>query len=188
MRSIGTNTIETYRLILRRFEYEDASDMLELWVSKPEIQYLYSEPVYTTIEEVNELLKSYINSYENMNYYRWAIIDKLTHRCVGQIAFYFVDIKNHFAEIEYCIATDFQNKGLMTEAVEAIIKYGFEKIVFHKIQISTKSINAQSKRVIEKCGFIYEGTLRDYFFYNGDYIDRLYYSMLRKEYDNQKEG
>lgn len=182
MNSLETKTINTERLTLRKFHYSDAEDMLCLWVSKPEIQHLYSEPTYNTIDEVNELLEKYIQNYDNSDYYRWAIVDNDSNRCIGQIAFYLVDTKNHFAEIEYCIATDYQNKGLMTEAVRAVIKFGFEKIGLHKIQISTKEINAPSKRVIEKCGFTYEGTLRDYFYYDGKYIDRLYYSMLFSEY------
>lgn len=185
MNSIGTNTIKTNRLILRRFIYEDADDMLKIWVSKPEIQYMYSEPIYTTKNEVNELLDKYISGYANKNTYRWAIIESKSQKCIGQIAFYLVDTKNHFAEIEYCIGTDFQRKGYMTEAVNAIIKYGFEEIKLHKIQISTKSINIPSKRVIEKCGFTYEGTLRDYFYFNGEYIDRLYFSMIESEYDKK---
>ena len=103
MTSVGTLEITTERLILRKFKYSDAQDMLELWVSKPEIQHLYSEPTYTTLEEVNGLLDKYISSYENENYYRWAIIDKQDNRCIGQIAFFLVDTKNHFAEIEYCV-------------------------------------------------------------------------------------
>ena len=39
------------------------------------------------------------------------------------------------------------------------------------------------KKVIEKCGFTYEGTLRDYFYYNGEYVGRMYYSMLKDEYE-----
>lgn len=94
MNSLGTVTIDTERLLLRRFEYSDAKDMLELWVSKPEIQYPYSEPIYTTLEEVNNLLKKYISSYEDDNYYRWAIIDVEDNRCIGQIAFYLVNTDN----------------------------------------------------------------------------------------------
>lgn len=184
MNSIGTKAIHTERLIMRKFDFADAEDMLELWVSKPEIQHLYSEPTYNTIDEVKDLLKKYIENYNNNNYYRWAIVDNESNRCIGQIAFYLVDLKNHFAEIEYCIATDYQNRGLMTEAVKAVIKFGFEEIGLHKIQISTKEINAPSKRVIEKSGFTYEGTQRDYFYYDGKYIDRLYYSMLFSEYEN----
>ncbi len=179
---IGTQTIETERLLLRRFAYTDDDAMLKYWIADEKIQSMYSEPVYSTKDAVKELLDSYISSYERMNYYRWAIIDREIGACIGQIAFFLVDSKNHFAEIEYCIGSDFQCRGYATEATKAIIKYGFEQIHLHKIQICTKTINKPSKRVIEKCGFTYEGTLRDYFFMNNQYIGRLYFSMLKSEY------
>lgn len=180
---IGTNTIETERLTLRRFEYKDAEAMLKYWIADEKIQSMYSEPVYTTKEAVNELLEKYIGSYEKSDHYRWAVIEKESGECIGQIAFFLVDSKNHFAEIEYCIGSEFQCRGYATEATKAIIRYGFEKINLHKIQICTKDINKPSKRVIEKCGFTYEGTLRDYFYMNGKYVGRLYFSMLKNEYD-----
>ena len=182
----GTQTIKTERLILRRFAYSDYDSMLKYWISDPEIQSLYSEPVYTTKEEVKELLDQYIFSYEKENYYRWAIITKETNQCIGQIAYFLVDEKNNFAEIEYCIGAAFQCKGFATEATKAVIKYGFENINLHKVQICTKTINEPSKRVIEKCGFTYEGTLRDYFCVKDEYIGRLYYSILESEYQLQR--
>ena len=93
-----------------------------------------------------------------------------------------MDSKNHFAEIEYCIGSEFQRRGYATEAASAVIAYGFDRINLHKVQICTKTINAASKRVIEKCGLTYEGTLRDYFYMNGEYVGRLYFSILRSEY------
>ncbi len=180
---IGTETIETERLILRRFRYNDDDAMLKYWIADEKIQSLYSEPTYTTKEAVKELLDKYIASYEKEDYYRWAIIEKISGECIGQIAYFLVDNKNNFAEIEYCIGSDFQCKGFATEATKAVIEYGFNRINLHKIQICTKTINIPSKRVIEKCGFTYEGTLRDYFYMNGEYVGRLYFSMLRSEFD-----
>ncbi len=179
---IGTNKIETERLILRRFEYSDDTAMLTYWVADEKIQSLYSEPVYSTKEAVRELLDKYIGSYERNDYYRWAIIEKNSGECIGQIAYFLVDSKNHFAEIEYCIGSEFQCRGFATEATKAVIRYGFDKINLHKVQICTKTINKPSKRVIEKCGFTYEGTFRDYFYMNGEYVGRLYFSILRNEY------
>ena len=179
---VGTKTIETERMILRRFEHSDNKSMRKNWIADEKIQSLYSEPVYTTEEEVRKLLDKYISSYQNEEYYRWAIIDKESDECIGQIAYFLVDSKNHFAEIEYCIGADYQCRGLATEATKAVIEYGFEKINLHKVQICTKTINVPSKRVIEKCGFTYEGTLRDYFYMDGQYVGRLYFSILRDEY------
>lgn len=178
----GIQTIETERLILRRFSYSDAFDMLKYWINDPLVQFMYSEPIYVNNQEVSELLNQYISSYEKIDYYRWAIILKETNECLGQIAFFLVDNKNHFSEIEYCISRTFQKKGLATEATKAVMKFGFENVNFHKIQICHKENNIASQKVIEKCGFKYEGTLRDFFYHDGKYLDRLYYSLLKEEW------
>lgn len=183
---IGTTTIETERLILRRFEYTDDEPMLKNWIADEKIQSMYSEPVYSTKEEVKGLLDKYIGSYERDDYYRWAVIEKVSGECIGQIAYFLVDTKNHFAEIEYCIGSAYQGRGYATEAAKAVIAYGFDRINLHKVQICTKAINKCSKRVIEKCGLTYEGTLRDYFYMNGEYVSRLYFSILRSEYEANK--
>lgn len=179
---IGTQQIVTDRIILRKFDYTDNEDMLKYWISDPEIQGMYSEPVYSTTEEVHELLAKYLSSYNKDDYYRWAIILKETNECIGQIAYFLVDSKNHFAEIEYCIGSNFQRKGLATEATKAVITYGFENLNLHKVQICHKDTNVPSRKVIEKCGFIFEGALRDFFYINGQYVDRLYYSILKDEF------
>ncbi len=182
---IGTQTIETEHLILRKFSFDDCDDMLRYWVSDERVQKSYGEPIYETEAKVKLLLDKYISGYEHNSCYRWAVIEKSRESCIGQIAFYLVDSNNHFAEIEYCIGVDFQCCGYATEATKAIIQYGFEKVGFHKIQICHRSNNLPSKRVIEKCGFVYEGALRDYFYIDGKYYDRLYYSILRNEYKSE---
>lgn len=183
---VGTELIETERIILRPFRYEDSDAMLKYWIADERVQSMYAEPVYTTKEAVKELLEKYISSYEKRDYYRWAIILKENNECIGQIAFFLVDSKNHFAEIEYCIGSAFQCRGLATEAAKAVIHFGFHKMKLHKIQICHKSTNIPSRRVIEKCGFHFEGTLRDYFYMDGEYVDRLYYSLLEDEYIKEK--
>lgn len=183
---IGTQRIETDRLILRKFEYADNEAMRNYWIADKKIQSLYSEPVYTTEDEVKTLLDQYITSYQQDDYYRWAIVLKENNLCIGQIAYFLVDSKHHFAEIEYCIGSKFQCQGLASEATKAVMAFGFKKINLHKVQICHKSINKPSKRVIEKCGFTYEGTLRDYFYMDGEYVDRLFYSMLKHEFEELK--
>lgn len=178
----GTQTINTERLILRPFQYTDNEDMLVYWISDPNIQSMYSEPVYTTKQEVKELLDKYISSYELPDYYRWAIIEKNSTICIGQIAIFLIDNKNHFCEIEYALGEKFHRKGYATEAVNSILDFYFNKVDFHKVQVCHKEGNIASQGVIRKCNFTYEGTLRDFFFMDGKYVNRLYYSMLKNEY------
>lgn len=103
LNNTGTQKIETERLILRKFSFDDCSDMLKYWVSDERIQKSYGEPVYKTKAEVKSLLDKYISGYESKNFYRWAIAEKSSGICIGQIAFFLVDSKNNFSEIEYCI-------------------------------------------------------------------------------------
>ena len=179
----GTREINTIRLLLRPFEYDDDDAMLKYWVSDPKIQTMYSEPVYSTKSEVKELLSKYISAYQRDDYYRWAIIEKGINACIGQLAIFLVDNKNHFCEIEYCIGSQFQKIGYCSEAVMAVIEYAFNNISVHKVQVCHKEGNAASQGVINKCCFTYEGTLRDYFYMDGKYVSRLYYSMLRDEWE-----
>lgn len=179
----GSQEIETDRLVLCKFKYSYDDDMLKYWISDPNIQSLYSEPTYSTKDEVRELLDKYISSYKQADYYRWAVIEKSSGKCIGQIAIFLVNDKNHFCEIEYCIGSNFQRKGYATEATKSVIDFAFKSINVHKVQIAHKENNLASQGVIKKCGCTYEGTLRDYFFMDNKYVGRLYYSILRSEWE-----
>ncbi|MBR1797901.1 MAG: GNAT family N-acetyltransferase [Clostridiales bacterium] len=163
--------------------------MLKNWISKPEVQLNYGEPVCATSEEVKPIIDEYINGYNNPNYYRWAVIEKESGECIGQIAYFLVDTGNKFAEIEYCIGTAYQGRGYATESCRSVIDYGFNTIGLHKVQICARPSNTASRKVIEKCGFIYEGELRDYFrMEDGSFEGRMYYSLMREEWEYGKRG
>ena len=84
---IGTHTINTERLEIRRFKHTDSDMMLKYWISDSSIQDMYSEPTYTTKEEVDGFLSQIIESYNKVDYYRWALVSKETSECIGQIAY-----------------------------------------------------------------------------------------------------
>ena len=180
--NVGPQTIETDRLILRVYEPTDAAAIFKNWASDPAVQIPLNEPVYDTLESVQALVDEYIHSFETSGKYRWALISKETGECIGLIAYFLVDTKNNFAEMEYGIGKEYWGQGLTTEAAKAVMAFGFEKMHLHKVQITCKEYNKASQKVIEKCGLVYEGTLRDYFNEEGRYVGRVYYSMLADEY------
>lgn len=160
----------------------DAESAWRNWAGDAYIQDMYGEPVYETVEKTEELISKYLEWYKKDDFYRWAVIEKASGECIGLIAFFIVDIYNNSAEIEYCIGTSFQRKGYASEATRALIGFGFDKLELHSVRISHRPTNLASKRVIEKCGFTYEGAARDFFLRGGGYEDRMYYSMLEEEY------
>ena len=103
MRHSGTQMITTTRLLLRPFEQNDCGDMLAGWIGNPEVQAEYGEPVYTTPEQVKQLLTHWIARYTRPDFYRWAIIERQSGKNIGQIAFCKVYEDCRTAEIEYCI-------------------------------------------------------------------------------------
>lgn len=181
---VGTKTITTERLILRRFDYSDIDSMIRNWIADEQTQWDYGEPYYPTPDAVKGLLDTkYITSYSRDDYYRWAVIEKSSGECIGQIAYFRVDTNNHQGEIEYVVGPAFQGRGFATEMTKAVIKFGFEEINFNRIEIDCRTVNEASKKVIEKCGLTYEGTFRDYFWRKDHYEGRMVFSILKHEYE-----
>lgn len=150
MKHIGTKTFETERLICRQFMSEDYKDMLRNWVSNPHIQYEYGEPVYTTISQVKDLLTQYIEGYQNLDFYRWAIIEKKSKENIGQIAFCKVYSDSQTAEIEYCVGESFWGNGYASEALAGLIEFTFKNTDFLKLEAYHRSENIKSGRVLKK--------------------------------------
>lgn len=178
--NVGTQLIDTERLVLRPFELSDAESVFRNWMSDRELQLMYQEPACSTVDEVKTLLSEYINKYKTNQYYRWAIIEKTSGECIGQIAFYV--IYQRTGTVEYCIGRDFQHKGYATEALKAVIEYGFERIKLHRIEADRRSDNIKSGKVIEKCGLQYEGTCRDKIWANGRFYNSIVYGITREEW------
>lgn len=150
MQHFGTKTFETSRLICRQFILEDCEDMFNNWASNPHIQFEYGESVYTNIVQVKDLLIKYIENYQQPDFYRWAIVEKLSKKNIGQIAFCRVYPDCQTAEIEYCIGESFWGNGYACEALTGLIDFTFKNTDFIKLEAYHRSENIKSGRVLEK--------------------------------------
>ena len=150
MKHCGTQIIETNRLRLRPFVLSDAADLLELWIADPAVQGEYGEPTYDTLDAGEALLNKWIAGYESPAFYRWAMIEKKSGRCIGQIAFCRVYEDCRAAEIEYCVSAAFWGHGYAGEALLAVIEQTFANTDFVWLEAYHRVENERSGRVLQK--------------------------------------
>lgn len=177
---IRVPVLETDRLILRMWNRKDAAALYE-YASNPDVGPHAGWKPHESVSESRFIIDELFR--QNMT---WAITEKGTDKPIGSIGFeidkYRPEINSR--EMGYSLAKEHWKKGYMTEAARRLIKYGFEELNLDVLMIRTSDTNLRSQRVIEKCGFTYEGTLRRaYRLYDGTLREVKCYSMLREEYE-----
>lgn len=177
----GTVTLDTERLILRRYRPQDAEDMYRNWATSEAVTRYLTWPPYTDVGEAHGYIKSVIDSYAD-TVYNWIIEDRADRQAIGSISVVEFRDDTACAEIGYCLSERFWGKGIMTEALGAVIRYLFDEIGFRRIQATHDANNPASGRVMEKCGMRYEGTLRQAGRNNQGICDTVMRAILKDEY------
>lgn len=173
--------IETERLILRQLEYTDENDLFEM-DSDPEVHlYIENNPV-KSIAEIQNAIKMLKKQYEENGIARWAVIDKLTHECIGWsgLKYFRQPLNNHnnFYELGYRFKKKHWGKGFATESSIAILNFGFKHLNVEKIFAITDPKNINSKKVLTKLGFNFQET----FDYEGDPTD--WFELKKSTWEN----
>ena len=174
-------TLNTERLILRRLSLSDQNDIFE-YASIPEVStYLPWKP-HTKIENTFDFLKLVEQEFEDLKFIVFGIELKKEKKLIGTIALRNWDKPDHCIDIGYAISKKYWNKGLTTEAVKAIIKFGFEKLNANRIEAHCDKDNVASYCVMEKAGMKYEGTLRQKVLIKNKFTSMKFYSVLKEEF------
>jgi len=174
-------TIETNRLRLREWTFDDGPELLAL-AKDPNVGPKAGWKPHESLEESIQIINTVFFAGTT-----WKIIDKKSGKIIGCIGLEDdkkrPEIKSR--ELGYWLGRDFWNKGFMTEAAKAAIDYGFDKMELDIISVCTAPENKRSQKVIDKLGFSYEGTLRKaYRIYDGTDRDVLCYSITKEEWKN----
>ena len=132
-----------------------------------------------------------VNDQQNNDSILWGICLKDTAPVIGTIGYWQIQKEHYRAETGYMLHPDYQGKGIMDEALKAVIKYGFETMQLHSIEANVNPANAASMKLLEKNGFVKEAYFRENYFYNGQFLDSVIYSLLNKWlliFKNQYDG
>ncbi len=179
MNHIGTREIATERLTLRRFEIEDAENVFYNWFSDEQTVKYLTWPVYKSVDEAEDMIKSWIAQYDNTEYYNWAIELNDLEQPIGNISVVSIDEKTESIELGYCLGSQFFNKGYMTEALTAIIRFFINEVGAGRVWARHDTENPNSGKVMAAAGMDYEGTLRHAGFNNQGICDEAVYAKVR---------
>ncbi|NLP16156.1 MAG: GNAT family N-acetyltransferase [Clostridiales bacterium] len=182
----GTKTIETERLILRKFTKDDIGPVYNNWTSDEAVTKYLRWPTHKDMSVTEKVINEWIAAYENPSYYQWAIELKSIGKPIGAISVVDMNEKLDIVHIGYCIGSKWWHKGITSEAFSAIIPFLFEEVGVNRIETQHEPNNPHSGNVMKKCGLKYEGTLRQADFNNQGVVDACMYSLLREEYFTRK--
>lgn len=174
------HNLESDRLLLRRVTTADVAAVFELRSNPETMQYVPRPLVKNHDEALAHIatIEAKIESNEGIN---WAITLKGESKMLGIIGHYRIQPENYRAEIGYMILPEYQGMGITSEAVELVVKYGFETMKLHSIEGIIDPDNIASAKVLEKNGFVKEAHFKENEFYNGKFMDTAIYSLLNKD-------
>ena len=178
----GTQTIETSRLILRRAVREDAESMFCNWASDPEVTKYLTWPTYEKVETAYQILDLWASEYEKSDYYQWMIVLKELGEPIGSISVVRQNDRVEEAEIGYCIGSRWWHRGIVSEALAAVIEYLFTEVGMNRVAARHDPNNPHSGGVMRKCGMKYEGTHQACDRNNQGICDAAQYAILRDEW------
>ena len=182
----GTQTIETSRLILRRAVREDAEAMFHNWASDPEVTKFLTWPAHSNIAVSEMVIGSWLQEYEKESYYQWMIVPKELGEPIGSISVVRQNDRVEEAEIGYCIGRRWWHKGIVSEALSAVIEYLFTEVGVNRVAARHDPNNPHSGGVMRKCGMKYEGTNRACDRNNQGICDAAQYAILRNEWQKPR--
>ena len=175
-------TLETERLILRKLTPADEADVFA-YASDPEVARLVPWEAHCSLDDTRRFLRGVLERYARGEPDVWAIAEKASGRVIGTIRMGEYRVQHGRASVGYALARSYWNRGLTTEALRAVLRFGFDVVGLNRILAVCYPENPASARVMEKVGMTYEGTLRDAAFEKGRYRSLKVYAILRREYD-----
>ncbi len=179
--------LTTQRLTLRRLSLIDVGDMYEYASRNDVAKYLTWHP-HTDRTYTNEYLQYVATRYAAGMYYDWAIVYEPECKMVGTCGFTSFNFLADSAEVGYVLNPEYWGRGIMREALERVLQFGFETLGLHRIEARYVEENIRSRRVMEGVGMTFEGVLRDAMLVKGAHVSVGICSILRSEWEKRRRG
>ncbi len=169
--------IQTQRLLLREITVLDANEIFFLRSDKEVLKYIDKPPAKTLDDALEFILR--INTLkENNQGINWAITIKGSDILIGNICLWNIKPEHHRAEVGYVLHPQHHGKGIMQEAIKAVLDYGFQTLQLHSIEANVNPANTSSIKLLVRNNFVREAYFRENYFFNNQFLDTAIYSLL----------
>ena len=168
MKAIGTKTLVTHRLILRKINNEDAESLFSVG------------SLGESLQDAVQIVSNMVQCNDDPMSFHWVL--EYEGKAVGRIKGWEIDPHNNFVQLGYDIGVPHRGKGLMTEAVKAVSTYLLKECEFNRVYCMVRESNPASNRVCEKAGMKHEGFLRNHWIQDdGSYTNVHYWGILSSD-------
>ena len=174
--------LETARLRLREIVDGDANTLLRIFGDVEHMRWFGSDPI-TSIEEAKALVTAFAN-WRNLPSpgVRWGLELREQNALVGSCGLFAWNRSWRKCTLGYELAPEATGRGLMREALDAVLAWGFAQMELNRIEALVHEMNSPSLATLRGLGFVFEGKLREVGYWGGQHHDLQQYSLLRSDW------
>lgn len=170
--------LTTERLLLRQLSIADAQAVMRLRSNGDVMKYI-NRPLTQTVEDAEKWISVILDALQKNEGITWCICLKgAPAQHVGTIGLWRIEKENYRAEIGYMLEPSLHSKGIMYEAIEPVLNYGFGEMKLHSIEGGLDPRNIASSKLLEKAGFVREAYFKEKYYLCGSFADSAVYSIL----------
>ena len=177
--------IHTNRLDLVEIRQQHLINIYNLFADENVTRFYNLLPL-TVESDAQKFIDWYQNRFKEKLGIRWGISLKGEQDIIGTIGFNNFK-KRHKANIGYDLQPDYWNKGIMTEALRAVINFGFNQLEINRMEAEVMQGNVNSEKLLLKLNFLKEGVLREWMLWNDNYYDMSMFSLLKSDSEGNRK-
>ena len=164
--------------MLRQLTLDDTNAVYRLR-SNEEVMKHINRPLTGTAEQAATWINVITENLKKNDGITWCIcLKEAPADHIGSIGLWRIDKENYRAEIGYMLEPALQGKGIMYEALQEVIAFGFKTLGLHSIEAQLDPKNIASSALLKKAGFVQEGLFKESYYFNGQFGDTAVYSLL----------
>ena len=175
------SSIQTTRLELLPVTPDHVQGIFALESDERVVRYFGKAPM-STLDEAEKWIEQRQQALATGSGISWSIFEKEHNKIIGTCAFFARNQAFRSAVCGYELSPDYWGKGLMHEAMEGMLGYGFESLLFNRVVAGTATENLRSATMLERLGFQREGVLRQHWFWNNAFHDAYSYALLAQDW------